>query len=223
MIGENMGRKKKVVQATNDLCEIIFIMDKSGSMDTIKKDAIGGFNSFLATQQSQGDNALLTLVLFDSEVKTVYNGFLIKNAKPLDEKTYYPSGTTALCDAIGLTLDKVGARMSEPGATIPDKVIVAILTDGEENASKEYIGEGRVSEMIKTYQEKYDWEFLFLAANQDAIKSAAKYNIAADRSMSFNFNAAGANAVYTTLCNTVSDYRSTGKVDLTTGGENVSE
>ena len=200
--------------SANDLTEIVFILDKSGSMDAIKSDAIGGFNSFLSTQKDLGDNALLTLVLFDDKVNTIHNGVPIKDVSPLDDKTYYPSGMTALCDAIGMTLDKIGSRLSETNATIPDKVIVAILTDGEENSSKEYIGGDRIKDMIQLYKDKYNWEFLFLAANQDAIKSAAKYNIDATKSASFAYDSNGLRNVYASLCSTVSSYRTTGNADL---------
>jgi hypothetical protein len=155
-----------------DLTEIAFVLDRSGSMNPIADDAIGGFNTFLTEQQALTGQARLTLVLFDHEYMVTHNNVDIRAVPPLDAKTYTPRGMTALLDAVGRTIDDIGTRLAAtPEAERPAKVIVAILTDGQENASRDYTF-ARVADKIKHQQEKYSWEFLFLAANQDAIAAA---------------------------------------------------
>lgn len=169
----------------DNLTDIICILDRSGSMGSIRSDAIGGFNTFLADQKRQPGEAVFTLVLFNHEYLLVHDHTPIAQAAPLDNHTYQPQGTTALLDAVGRTIDDVGKRLhNTPEEERPSKVIVAILTDGLENASKDY-SRGRVSEMIKHQQEKYSWEFIFLAANQDAIASAREISIAAKDAIAF--------------------------------------
>ncbi len=155
-----------------DLTEIAFVLDRSGSMNAIAGDAIGGFNTFLTQQQALPGDARLTLVLFDHEYQVTHSGVEIRSVPPLDERTYVPRGMTALLDAVGRTIDDVGKRLAAtPEDQRPGKVIVAILTDGMENASRDYTN-AKVAAMIRHQQEKYSWEFIFLAANQDAIKAA---------------------------------------------------
>jgi hypothetical protein len=141
-------------------------------MNAIAGDAIGGFNTFLTQQQALPGDARLTLVLFDHEYQVTHSGVEIRSVPPLDEHTYVPRGMTALLDAVGRTIDDVGKRLAAtPEDQRPGKVIVAILTDGMENASRDYTN-AKVAAMIRHQQEKYSWEFIFLAANQDAIKAA---------------------------------------------------
>ena len=174
----------------DNLSEIICIVDRSGSMDAIRSDAIGGFNTFLSDQKQQPGDATLSLVLFNHEYKLVHDNVNIAKAPKLTEKSYQPQGMTALLDAVGRTIDAVGERLSDtPEADRPGKVIVAILTDGLENASREY-SRGKVAEMIQHQRDKYSWEFIFLAANQDAIASAR--SIAIDAQDAFAFQATGA-------------------------------
>jgi uncharacterized protein YegL len=118
-----------------NLTELVFILDRSGSMGTMAKEAIGGFNAFLEEQKKLPGEAKLTLALFDHQYSLVCNGKDIKDVEPLDDKTYVPRGTTALLDAIGRTIDDVGSRLSATTeAERPSKILVAILTDGQENA-----------------------------------------------------------------------------------------
>lgn len=160
-----------------DLTEIAYVLDRSGSMQTLASDAIGGFNSFLEGQKKLEGRANFTLVLFDHEYQVVHQSVDIQQVPPLDERTYIPRGQTALLDAIGRTIDDLGARLARmPEEERPAKVIVAIFTDGLENASRVYTNE-RLAESIKHQQEKYSWEFLFLAANQDAIATASQMSI----------------------------------------------
>lgn len=160
-----------------DLVEVACVVDRSGSMESICSDAIGGFNSFLAGQKAQPDSARFTLVLFDHEYSLIHNGSDIQVVEPLNGKTFVPRGSTALLDAIGRTIDDMGERLNRtPEEERPGKVILAILTDGQENASQDYSVE-KVGEMLRHQQEKYQWEVVFLAANQDAILAARELSI----------------------------------------------
>jgi hypothetical protein len=155
-------------------------------MNAIAGDAIGGFNTFLAQQQGLPGAAHLTLVLFDHEYLVTHDNVNIQDVPPLDSKTYVPRGMTALLDAVGRTVDAVGVRLAATAeAERPSKVIVAILTDGMENASRNYTS-ARVAEMIRHQQEKYNWEFIFLAANQDAIAVAGALSIQAKDAIAFD-------------------------------------
>jgi hypothetical protein len=175
----------------HDLTEIAYVLDRSGSMSSLTSDAIGGFNSFLESQKQLEGRANFTLVLFDHEYLVVHKSVDIRNVPDLDARTYVPRGSTALLDAVGRTIDDVGSHLaSQPEDKRPAKVIVAIFTDGLENASSDYTTE-RVASMIKHQQEKYGWEFLFLAANQDAIATAAKMAIPAAQAMNFVASPAG--------------------------------
>jgi hypothetical protein len=154
-------------------------------MQSLASDAIGGFNSFLSSQKQVEGRANFTLVLFDHEYLVVHKNVDIQRVPNLNERTYVPRGQTALLDAVGCTIDDLGAHLARlPEERRPAKVIVAIFTDGLENASRVYTTE-RLAESIKHQQEKYNWEFLFLAANQDAIASAAKLAIPATQAMNF--------------------------------------
>jgi Mg-chelatase subunit ChlD len=171
---------------TNNLTEIICIIDKSGSMSSIRDDAVGGFNSFLQDQKEKEGNALITLNLFDHDLYEMYQGKNIKYADKLTYGSYVPGGTTALNDAIGITLDKADLRHANlEKEETPDNVIVAILTDGMENSSREY-SPAHIKRKIKIHEEKYNWKFIFLAANQDAVLTGRGYGIKDDYSMDFD-------------------------------------
>ncbi|MCC6458135.1 MAG: VWA domain-containing protein [Caldilineaceae bacterium] len=168
-----------------DLTEIAYVLDRSGSMQTLVSDAIGGFNSFLSGQQQVEGRANFTLVLFDHEYLVVHKSKDIRQVPALDANTYVPRGQTALLDAVGRTIDDLGAHLAGiPEPQRPSKVIVAIFTDGLENASRVFTTE-KLAASIKHQQEKYNWEFLFLAANQDAIATAATISIPAGQAMNF--------------------------------------
>jgi len=155
-----------------DLCELVVIIDESGSMGSVVSDTIGGFNTFLNTHKKLPGEAKLTLVKFDTSYNIVHNGTNIKDVEALNEKTYYPSGMTALLDATGKTIDEVGKRLSStPIEERPEKVIVMIITDGEENSSKEY-KKDKIKKMIEHQQDNYKWEFVFMGADQDAWSNA---------------------------------------------------
>jgi hypothetical protein len=193
-------------QNTMSKVEIVCIIDRSGSMHSIAKDAIGGFNSFLKEQKSLPGEANLTLVLFDDKYEVLHDRLPLANVPELTDKTYYPRGFTALYDAIGKASSNLGNVLSNE-VDKPDKVIVVILTDGAENASKEY-NRQQIADIIKHQQEKYAWEFIFLAANQDAFATGALLNINACNTANFVGTAQGLAGAYGTIGDLTRSYRS---------------
>ena len=186
--------------------DLTFITDRSGSMITIKSDAEGGFNAFIADQKKLTDkNILVNHYLFDDRYEVLYEN------KPINEVQQFelfPGGCTALYDAIGKTLNARGAYFASlDESERPEKVAVIIITDGYENNSKEFTQE-QIRKMITHQREVYNWEFIFLAANQDAITTGTNLGISSDSSMSFDNNAAGVKNVYTSLSRNFSSYAS---------------
>ena len=176
------------------LTEIAYILDRSGSMEPLKESAISGFNTFLKDQQETSGKANLTLVLFDDEYLLHADSTPIKEVQPLDASTYVPRSMTALLDAIGRTIENIGKQLAKtPEKERPGKVIIAIYTDGYENASTDYTA-SKIAKMIRHQTDNYDWEFLFLAANEDAIATAATYGIDSKNASQVQFNEAGHHA-----------------------------
>lgn len=170
------------------MIEIDVLLDRSGSMGAVVTDAISGFNSFLAREQNQRPDSILTLVQFDTNYHVVYDGQPVTHCAPLNTQTYQPQGSTALYDAVGRCIVSVGDRLHKtPPHDRPSKVLFAILTDGLENASTQYTSK-RIQEMITHQRDVYSWEFVFLAANQDAWAVGSKMGIAT----SVNIQATGA-------------------------------
>lgn len=184
--------------------EIIAIIDRSGSMQSIAKDAIGGFNTFLTDQQAAPGEARMTLALFDNQFEYLYKGVPLSQAEPLTDRTFVPRGGTALLDAIGRTLNEQGERIKADKWA--EKVIVCILTDGEENQSREF-SRYRIKEMIG-HAEAHDWSFVFLAANQDAFATGASFGISAAHTMGFAATASGTQAAYASMAATTRSLRS---------------
>ncbi|MEP2775335.1 MAG: hypothetical protein ABJQ29_01230 [Luteolibacter sp.] len=174
--------------------EIAFILDRSGSMESIRQTTIEGFNTFLRDQQAAPDPARFTLVFFETQTEVRHTSIPIAEVTPLDADSYVPGGCTALLDAIGETIDTLGKKFAAmPEADRPDHVTVAILTDGEENSSRHFSWL-QVADRIKHQTEKYAWEFLFLGASEDAIATAGKMNIHAHNSSFYMADAAGSSA-----------------------------
>ena len=166
------------------LTEIVFILDRSGSMQVMVEPAISGFNRLLHDQQSLG-SARFTLVLFDDQYEVPCQGLPISEVVELDTSTFVPRGSTALLDAIGQTIDELGKKLQHtPEIDRPNQVIIAILTDGQENASTRYTWQD-IAKRIHHQTEKYQWQFLFLGANQDAIATAGKMNIHSSNTANF--------------------------------------
>lgn len=193
-----------------DLTEIICVIDRSGSMMSLRSDAVGGINSFLTEQKAVPGEANLTLVFFSHEYELVHSGKPLAEVALLTEADYVPQGTTALLDAVGRTIDDVGTRLANtPEAKRPGKVLVAILTDGLENASQDYT-RARVAEMIRHQQEKYDWAFVFLAANIDAFAEAKSLNIPVAHTQNFAATREGTQEAYNSLNQRTTAYRKRG-------------
>ena len=200
------------------LTEIIFILDKSGSMWSIKQDAIGGFNSFVEEQKKLEGEAKVTLVLFSSGYigtpshKVVFEGKDIHEVEPLNETTYIPSGGTALLDAIGTMIDSVGNRLSSTHEyEKPENVIFAILTDGEENSSREY-SRDVVFNKVSHQTAKYNWQFIYLGANQDAIGEAGSLGIKGAYAGNFVADGLGTKTAILNASEMVLSYRATGQM-----------
>ena len=192
------------------LTEIVCILDKSGSMASVKNDAIGGFNTFIKDQKNVAGEATLSLIMFDTEYNIRYEGKNIKDAPELDDKTFIPGGCTALLDAIGKTINAVGIRLSNISEQDrPSKVIFVILTDGEENSSREFT-KAKINEMITHQKDAYNWAFIYLAANQDAIQEARNIGISAGQTMNYDSTPQGTRHVYGVMASTVTNFRTTG-------------
>ena len=183
----------------NHYSEIAFVLDRSGSMENCREPAIEGFNSFLQEQQRTEGLARLTLILFNDEYLVPIDALPVPEILPLDNDGYVPRGSTALLDAIGRTIDDLGARLAAlPEQDRPMQVIVAILTDGRENSSQNYTWQ-QIADAIKQQSEQYRWTFLFLGANQDAIATAAQMNITAANAAAYVADAAGLHASASSL------------------------
>lgn len=183
----------------NKTTELVFIIDRSGSMNGLESDTIGGFNSLLKQQQSVDGKALVTTVLFDDEYELLHDRVDIQKVNSLTEKDYTTRGSTALLDAIGRTIHnirKAQKEASEEGRS--EKVMFFIITDGYENASRHYTA-SMIQDRIKHYKKKHGWEFLFFGANMDAIAEAAKIGIDANRAQNYRSDSVGTASVYTSM------------------------
>ena len=175
--------------------EIIAILDRSGSMQSIITDAIGGFNAFIDEQRKVAGEARMSVVLFDTEYEMVYQARPIADAPHLTRDTYVPRGSTALLDAIGRAMNEQGKRIAEEKWA--DNVIVCILTDGQENASREFKTD-TIKPMIE-HAEKNGWAFVYLGANQDAFAVASAYGIQAGRTFAFVADSNGTKGAYASM------------------------
>lgn len=189
-----------------NLTEIIFLLDRSGSMEGLESDTIGGFNSFIANQSKQKGKTIVTVVLFDDKYEILWNGIDAEKVK-LTNKEYFVRGSTALLDAVGKTILDVGVRLSNTNENErPGKVIFVITTDGMENSSCEFT-HNKVKQLIKHQQEKYSWEFIFLGANIDAAKEADTIGICADNAYNYEASKSGVESMYRMACAAVSEKR----------------
>lgn len=188
--------------------ELVCILDRSGSMESIRSDAVGGFNAFLEAQRNVPGTATVTLVLFDDKYEVVHESVDLKAVENLTDKTFVPRGSTALLDAIGRTINDVGARLAKMAEDQrPEKVMVCIVTDGQENASREFAN-SKIKEMIDHQRDKYKWEFSFLAANQDAFATAGSIGIAKQFTSNFAATADGTKGALRTMSAYATSYRS---------------
>ncbi|MGE5473947.1 MAG: vWA domain-containing protein [Ignavibacteriales bacterium] len=189
-----------------NLTEIIFLLDRSGSMGGLESDTIGGFNAFIEKQGRFKGKTIVTTVLFDDRYEILWNGIDANEAK-LTDNEYFVRGRTALLDAVGKTILDVGYRLSKiKEDERPGKVIFVITTDGLENASCEFTYE-KVKELIIHQQEKYNWDFMFLGANIDAAKEADSLGIGRKNAISYEASKAGVRVMYDKVCAVVAEKR----------------
>jgi len=197
-----------VEKRKNNIVDVVFILDRSGSMGGLESDTIGGFNSMLEKQRKIEGKAFITTVLFDDQYELLHDRVNIAKVNNITEKEYFVRGSTALLDAIGKTIAKEKAIQDTLGQNEKaDKVLFVIITDGLENASKEY-NSSTVKKLIETQKEKYGWEFLFLGANIDAIETANTIGISAERAVNYKSDSIGTKKNYDTLNKAVEEVRS---------------
>ena len=194
------------------LTELVFILDKSGSMGGLEKDTIGGFNSMLKKQKLEAGQCRVTTVLFDNRYTLLHDRIDIQAVSPITAKEYFVGGSTALLDAIGRTIGKIAdVQRNTAEAYRAEKVIFVIITDGEENASREFSAE-KVRSLVSREKEQHGWEFLFLGANIDAVVTAGRFGIGADRAAEYVSDAEGTALNYAVMNDVVSEFRFSGKV-----------
>ena len=190
-----------------DLTELVFILDRSGSMSGLESDTIGGYNAMLEKQKKEPGEAVITTVLFDDKYELFHDRINIRGIEPITEKEYYVRGTTALLDAVGRTISKI---VNVQKHTVEDEraenVMFVITTDGMENASREYSYE-KIRRMIEHQKSKYGWEFIFLGANIDAVDTAERFGIGQDRAVNYNADSEGTLLNYEVISETVSNLR----------------
>jgi len=190
----------------NNLTELVFILDRSGSMAGLESDTIGGFNSMLSKQRNEPGDAYVTTVLFDNRCELLHDRIPLTGVADITARDYFVRGTTALLDAIGMTIQKiVQAHIHTAEAMRPGKTVFVIITDGMENASREYSAD-RVRAMIEK-EKTYGWEFLFLGANIDAIGAASRIGIHADRAVNYHADSEGTRLNYDVVGDTISNVR----------------
>ena len=190
------------------MTELVFILDRSGSMSGLEQDTIGGFNAMMEKQRREDEKTLVTTVLFDGQHEIIHDRLPLDRVPPLTEREYYPRGCTALLDAVGSTIRHIAHihKYAVPEAR-PDKTLFVITTDGMENSSREYSYE-RVKQLIAHEQEKYGWEFLFLGANIDAAAEGAKFGIREDRTATYKCDSVGTNLNFEVIGDAVCQMRS---------------
>ncbi len=199
-----------LIKMGNNLTELVFVIDKSGSMEGLENDTIGGFNAMLKEQQGEVGEANVTTVLFSDYCTLLHDRIDIKGVAPLTESDYHVGGGTALLDALGLAIHKIRKVQK---LTIPqfraDNVLFVIITDGQENSSRKYTAE-RVKKRIERQQETYGWKFVFFGANMDVVKEAGNIGISSDTAISYSADSVGTASSFSTMSSISSAVR-TGK------------
>ena len=198
-----------------NLTEIVFILDRSGSMSGLEQDTIGGFNSLIEKQKKEDGEAYISTVLFDHISEVLHDRVDLKKIKPMTEDEYYVRGSTALLDAVGGAINHIGnihkyARKED----VPEKTIFVIMTDGYENASRRYDYD-EIRRMITRQKKKYGWEFMFLGANIDVISEARKFGVDEEMAVEFLNDKKGTAVSYDAICGAVSNCRTYGAVPPT--------
>ena len=196
-----------------NLTELVFLLDRSGSMWGLVRDTIGGFNSMVEKQKGESGQALVSTVLFDHEIKVLHDRVPLEQVKPLTRKEYFARGRTALLDAVGETIHKLHVihQYGRP-EDVPQRTLVVITTDGMENASRQYSVQ-QVKPMIQQGQEQFGWEFLFLGANMDVLETAGQMGIPSDRAVQYHSDSESTRLNYEVVCRAVSCVRNSEPLD----------
>ena len=183
----------------NNITELVFILDRSGSMSGLEADTIGGFNSLIEKQKKQDGECFVSTILFDNDSEVLHDRVRLADVKPMTDRDYTVGGSTALIDAIGGAIRHIAHihKYARP-EDVPEHTVFVITTDGMENASRRYDAD-RVRRMIEHEKEKYGWEFLFLAANIDAVQTAARYGIRRENAVNYHADRAGTAVMYDTV------------------------
>ena len=189
------------------LTEIVFILDRSGSMGGLEKDTIGGYNSMIAKQKTEEGEAVISTVLFDNETEVLHDRVPLSKVEPITEKEYFVRGSTALLDAVGGAIHHIGnvhkyAREED----VPEKTLFIITTDGMENSSRQYTYD-KVKKMVERQKEKYHWEFIFLGANMDAVSVANNFGVDRNHAVTYECDSAGTALNYKIMSKMVSRAR----------------
>ena len=194
------------------LTELVFILDRSGSMSGLEADTIGGYNAMLEKQKKESGDAIITTVLFDDKYELLHDRINLRGIAPITDKEYFVRGNTALLDAVGKTINKIGNVQKHTGDDErAEHVMFVITTDGMENASREFSYE-KIRQMIERQKSKYGWEFIFLGANIDAIATAERFGICKDRATNYNADSEGTMLNYQVISDTVSCFRASKKI-----------
>ncbi len=189
------------------LTELVFILDKSGSMGGLEADTIGGYNAMLEKQKAVEGECHLTTVLFDNNYELLHDRIDIKAVSQITEKEYQVGGSTALLDAIGRTISKIGnAQKHTADDYRAEKVMFIIITDGEENSSREYSAQ-RIRQTIERQKTRYGWEFVFLGANIDAVEAAGRFGISSDRAQNYHADSEGVELNFSVMSEAVASFR----------------
>ncbi len=190
-----------------DLVELVFILDRSGSMSGLENDTIGGFNSLISKQKKEKGEAIVTTALFDNTYELLHDRFNLNDINEMTEKDYYVGGTTALLDAMGITISKtMSAYKNIAEEKRPEKVMIIITTDGFENASREY-DYSKVKSLITQTKRDFNFEYIFLGANIDSEKEAEKFGIDKERAVNFHSDSEGQKLAYGVMNEAISDVR----------------
>ena len=197
----------------NNITELVFILDRSGSMAGLESDTIGGFNSMIEKQKKEDTPCYVSTILFNGESEVIHDREKLGEIKSMTERDYVVSGCTALIDAIGGAIHHIGNihKYARP-EDVPEHTMFVITTDGQENASHKYTSE-QVKKMIERQKEKYAWEFLFIGANIDAVETASRYGIGADRAVNYNSDGKGTRILYDTVAKAVYNVRTSAPLE----------
>ena len=196
----------------NNVTELVFILDRSGSMAGLEDDTVGGFNSMIEKQKEQDGECYVSTVLFDNESEVLHDRIRLSDVPKMTRGDYTVRGCTALLDAIGGAIHHIAnihkyARKED----VPQHTVFVITTDGQENASRRYTSE-QIKKMIRCKKEEFDWEFLFIGANIDAVQTAESYGIERNRAVNYNADGEGTRVLYRSVAKAVSNMRSRHKL-----------